>query len=228
MVEMARRGSERSSSGMDPPRRFRSLATKRPSPSIQRRHIVPEAAARPCTVPYGGNSKAQGERRPSACGARKMGLKGFSGAKNGRMEIGNRPPHHQQVLAEEVHEHGDPSTPTTDRKAGRPLGLVRPKTRFLRASHTSGRQRGVHNILKWAVAVALRAAYWLVAQSVCFPKTNGRIRQQAAGSRGYGDKSENKEGKKEVNPSTTTTNGSQAAAFRRRLRHVRQGCRRGA
>ena len=174
------------------------MATRGPSPSIQRRHIVPRATERPSAVSHGRDCKAQGEGRPSTSGALKMGLEGLSRAKDGRLAIGNRPTHHKQVLPEEVHEDGDPSTPTTHREAGGPLGLVRPQGRVLRPSDTPGRPRGVHNKLKWAAAAALRAAYGLVTKPICISKTNGRVRQQAAGPRGYGDEMQNEQGQEEV------------------------------
>ena len=50
MVEMARCMCERPSFGVDPPRRLRSLALRRPSPNVQPRLFISTTSPRPSTV----------------------------------------------------------------------------------------------------------------------------------------------------------------------------------
>ena len=106
------------------------MATERPTPPIQRRHILPKAATRPRHFSQGGDRETQGERRPKAHKALKMGIKSVLGTQAKMLEASHRSPHHQQALSEEGHEDGAPPTSKTHRKAGRPLGILRPKDGF--------------------------------------------------------------------------------------------------
>ncbi len=104
-----------------------------------------------------------------------MGIVGFLGAQARLVEARHRPPHHQQALPKEVHENGDPTAPTPNREARRPLGVLRPKGRLLRASHPPQRAESFHIELKWATVTVMRAPYGVFVKSLRFPKTNGRV-----------------------------------------------------
>ena len=143
---------------------------------------MPKAITRPGRLPKRRDRETQGEGRLKAHRELTMGIAGVFGVKAGRVEIGNRPTYHQQALLEEVHENGDPSTSTPYREARRPIGVLRSQRRVLRDGHQPKRQRSIYGKLKWAVIVALRAPYGVVAKSLRFSKTTGRIRKQATGS----------------------------------------------
>ncbi len=108
---MARRGSGRSSSEMDPPRRVRSLDTVRHPTPIQKRHIMPTTALRSRCLPKRRDREAYREGRSEAHRKLKMGLKGFLRAEARRLEARHRPPSHQQPLPKEDHEKGDHTKP---------------------------------------------------------------------------------------------------------------------
>jgi hypothetical protein len=68
----------------------------------------------------------------------------------------------------------------------------------------------------------MRASYVMVAKPIRVPKANGRFREQAAGS-GFDEPHRgNEQGKEKVGPSATSSDGSQAAPMRGRLRPLRQ------
>jgi hypothetical protein len=124
MVEMTRRRCERPGSGVDPPRRLRSMAPGSPSPTLQLRLLLSATSPRPSKFSSRGGRRTYGEGSLSTRGFLALGLESFSRAVARRMEAHHRPPHHQQAMPEALYENGDAKAPTVHRQAQRPLRFL--------------------------------------------------------------------------------------------------------